>query len=101
MMGVIYRSYDEEGGLLLRETGSVSKVLGKFAIPAQSSGSIAVPIGLPGTVFFVIVPVPNPGGTFLGSRPVVVYDGNGVFSWIFAGTGGWTGGSYEVHYGVY
>lgn len=97
-MAVIYRSYDTSGRLLMRETGSVCKVLGSFPI-TTSSGAITVPITLPGEVFFVIVPRVGSGGSFVGSRPIVEHEGGGAFSWIFAGTA--AEGAYDVHYGVY
>ncbi|MCG6539188.1 hypothetical protein MCB86_03750 [Pseudomonas sp. KSR10] len=97
-MGVVYRSYDETGRLLMRETGSVCKVIGSFPV-TTASGSITVSIPLAGTVFFFITPRLGSGGTYVGSRPVVEYDGNGVFSWLFAGTD--AAGAYDVHYGVY
>jgi len=97
-MAVVYRSYDANGRLLMRETGSVCKMLGSFPV-TTASGSLSVSIFLPGEVFFVIAPRVGSGGTFVGSRPVVEYDGNGVFSWMFAGTD--AAGAYDVHYGVY
>lgn len=97
-MPVIYRSYDTNGRLLMSETGSVCKMLGSFSI-TTSSGSISVNISLPGEVFFVITPRLGSGGSFVGSRPVVEYEGGGVFTWLFAGTA--AAGAYDVHYGVY
>lgn len=92
-MPVFYRSYDASGRLLMRETGSVCKVLGSFSITTPS-GSITVPVPPGNEVFFVIA-----GREGSGSRPVVEYEGFGVFSWVFAGTA--AAGSYDVHYGIY